>query len=170
MSKTVLLQQDPIFLPYYKEFKAIRLNILLMMMFLLQYYYLDLRFISIIYYNAIIVSPCNTECFTWLSYHISCHFTVLYSISCFPFAVPSGSSTIRRSSTQSSVTIPYERTFRSQGSRPGDPGSVEAAEFDFCGCGWPHHLLLPKGTTRGYPVVLFCMISNWNNDGVSIIR
>ncbi|CAG9576271.1 unnamed protein product [Danaus chrysippus] len=84
----------------------------------------------------------------------------------FTHAIPAGSSTIRRASTLSSVTIPYERTFRAQSSRPGDPGSAEAAEFDFCGCGWPHHLLIPKGTTRGYPIVLFCMISNWNDDRV----
>ncbi|CAK1552411.1 unnamed protein product [Leptosia nina] len=80
--------------------------------------------------------------------------------------LPSGSSTIRRSSVNSSVTIPYERTFRRQADRPGDPGSGTAAEFDFCGCGWPHHMLVPKGTTSGTPYVLFCMISDWNNDRV----
>ncbi|XP_026488582.1 phenoloxidase subunit 1 [Vanessa tameamea] len=84
----------------------------------------------------------------------------------FTQAIPAGSSTIRRNSLDSSVTIPYERTFRNQSNRPGDPGSAEAAEFDFCGCGWPHHMLIPKGTQRGYPMVLFCMISNWNEDRV----
>ncbi|CAH2093356.1 unnamed protein product [Euphydryas editha] len=85
----------------------------------------------------------------------------------FTQSIPAGTSTIRRSSLDSSVTIPYERTFRAQSARPGDPGSVEAAEFDFCGCGWPHHLLIPKGTSQGYPMVLFCMISNWNDDRVA---
>ncbi|XP_049879265.1 phenoloxidase subunit 1 isoform X2 [Pectinophora gossypiella] len=75
-----------------------------------------------------------------------------------------GNNKIRRRSLDSSVTIPYERTFRNQSDRPGDPGSNEAAEFDFCGCGWPHHLLIPKGTQQGYPVVLFVMVSNWNED------
>ncbi|XP_073947884.1 phenoloxidase subunit 1-like isoform X1 [Choristoneura fumiferana] len=77
-----------------------------------------------------------------------------------------GNNTIRRRSTESSVTIPYERTFRNQESRPGDPGSTEAAGFDFCGCGWPHHMLLPKGTAQGYKMVLFVMVSNWMEDRI----
>ncbi|XP_039745914.1 phenoloxidase subunit 1 [Pararge aegeria] len=84
----------------------------------------------------------------------------------FTEALPAGTRTIRRRSLDSSVTIPYERTFRNQNTRPGDPGSAQSAEFDFCGCGWPHHMLIPKGTDRGYPIVVFCMISNWNEDRV----
>ncbi|XP_013167706.1 PREDICTED: phenoloxidase subunit 1-like [Papilio xuthus] len=77
-----------------------------------------------------------------------------------------GKNTIRRASIESSVTIPYERTFMDQNKRPGDPGTKEAAEFDFCGCGWPHHMLLPKGTQQGYPMILFVMVSNWADDAV----
>lgn len=79
-----------------------------------------------------------------------------------------GKNTIRRASIESSVTIPYERTFMDQNQRTGDPGTAEAAEFDFCGCGWPHHMLLPKGTKQGYPMILFAMVSNWADDAVSI--
>ncbi|CAK1590051.1 unnamed protein product [Parnassius mnemosyne] len=77
-----------------------------------------------------------------------------------------GKNTIRRRSVDSSVTVPFERTFQRQSDRPGEPGSAEAAEFDFCGCGWPHHMLLPKGTKNGYPMILFVMVSNWADDGV----
>nr|BAM76811.1 prophenoloxidase 1 [Mythimna separata] len=77
-----------------------------------------------------------------------------------------GNNTIRHRSLDSSVTIPYERTFRDQSARPSDPGTPEAADFDFCGCGWPHHMLVAKGTPQGYPVVLFAMVSNWNEDRV----
>ncbi|KAI5638758.1 hemocyanin, ig-like domain-containing protein [Phthorimaea operculella] len=84
----------------------------------------------------------------------------------FQQPLKAGDNTIRRRSLDSSVTIPYERTFRNQGDRPGDPGTAEAAEFDFCGCGWPHHMLLPKGTQSGYPMVLFCMVSNWQEDRI----
>ncbi|CAK1590064.1 unnamed protein product [Parnassius mnemosyne] len=77
-----------------------------------------------------------------------------------------GTNTVRRRSLDSSVTIPYERTFRSQADRPGDPGSAEAAQFDFCGCGWPHHMLIPKGTPEGYPMVLFAMVTNWDEDRI----
>lgn len=80
-----------------------------------------------------------------------------------------GNNTVRRRSTESSVTIPYERTFRNQADRPGTQGSAEAAEFDFCGCGWPNHMLIAKGTPKGYPVVLFAMLTNWNDDRVSLI-
>ncbi|XP_038212997.1 phenoloxidase subunit 1-like isoform X2 [Zerene cesonia] len=84
----------------------------------------------------------------------------------FTQALPAGSSTVRRRSAQSSVTIPYERTFRRQAARPGEPGAAPAADFDFCGCGWPHHMLLPKGAPDGFPVVLFAMVSNWAEDRV----
>ncbi|CAK1590052.1 unnamed protein product [Parnassius mnemosyne] len=84
----------------------------------------------------------------------------------FSQALRPGMNTVTRSSMDSSVTIPYERTFRNQANRPGDPGSAEAAAFDFCGCGWPHHMLLPKGTTTGYPIVLFAMVSNWADDSI----
>ncbi|CAG9791144.1 unnamed protein product [Diatraea saccharalis] len=77
-----------------------------------------------------------------------------------------GNNTVRRPSTESSVTIPYERTFRDQSARPGQQGDAASAEFDFCGCGWPHHMLLPKGTTQGYPVVLYLMVTDWNQDRV----
>jgi tyrosinase len=87
---------------------------------------------------------------------------------CVWWAVNPGNNTVRRRSTESSVTIPYERTFRDQTARPGDAGGASAADFDFCGCGWPHHMLVPKGTQMGYPVVLYVMVSNWNDDMVSL--
>jgi hypothetical protein len=75
-----------------------------------------------------------------------------------------GQNTLRRKSTQSTVTIPYERTFRNLDSRPG--GNQEAS-FNFCGCGWPHHMLIPKGTAQGLPSELFVMVSNYEQDRVN---
>ncbi|XP_045454384.1 phenoloxidase subunit 1-like [Melitaea cinxia] len=92
--------------------------------------------------------------------------TLAIELDKFTHYIPVGTSTIRRSSKDSSVTIPYERTFRAQSARTGKQGSIEAAAFDFCGCGWPHHMLIPKGTAKGYPMVLFCMITNWDEDKV----
>ncbi|CAB3222263.1 unnamed protein product [Arctia plantaginis] len=77
-----------------------------------------------------------------------------------------GNNVINRQSSSSSVTIPYERTFRDQSSRVADPTSPEAAPFNFCGCGWPHHMLIPKGNLKGFPMVLFVMISNWAEDRI----
>ncbi|XP_018333662.1 phenoloxidase 1 isoform X2 [Agrilus planipennis] len=77
-----------------------------------------------------------------------------------------GKNTITRNSTESSVTIPFERTFRNlDWDRPADQASLE--QFNFCGCGWPQHLLIPKGTTDGYACELFVMISNYQDDRVA---
>lgn len=81
-------------------------------------------------------------------------------------SVKQGQNTITRSSTQSAVTIPFERTFRDlDTSRP--QGGEQLTQFNFCGCGWPQHMLIPKGTPEGMPCQLFVMISNYNNDSVS---
>lgn len=68
------------------------------------------------------------------------------------FTVHPGENVIRRKSTQSTVTIPYEQTFRNiDKDRPGGDQrgaggrlsefSREGYSYDFCGCGWPHHML-----------------------------
>nr|Q8I6K1.1 RecName: Full=Phenoloxidase 1; AltName: Full=Prophenoloxidase-I; Flags: Precursor [Holotrichia diomphalia]BAC15603.1 prophenoloxidase-II [Holotrichia diomphalia] len=76
-----------------------------------------------------------------------------------------GENTITRNSTESSVTIPFERTFRNLDlSRP--VGGEALAQFNFCGCGWPQHMLIPKGTPEGYDCQLFVMISNFDDDQV----
>ncbi|XP_046387012.1 phenoloxidase 1-like [Ischnura elegans] len=74
------------------------------------------------------------------------------------------SNTIQRESNKSSITIPFERTFRDLESRP--TGQADLASFNFCGCGWPEHMLVPKGTPEGFPCQLFVMISNFNDDRV----
>lgn len=79
-----------------------------------------------------------------------------------------GSNNIQRRSTESTVTIPFERTFRSQSQRPGE-GTAAEAEYNFCGCGWPNHMLIPKGTPQGMPADLFVMVSNYNDDNVSFL-
>ncbi|XP_015437253.1 PREDICTED: phenoloxidase 2-like [Dufourea novaeangliae] len=78
-----------------------------------------------------------------------------------------GQNTIERNSTDSSITIPFERTFRNlDENRPITGDSLEL--FNFCGCGWPQHMLVPKGNRVGYPMDLFVMVSNYNDDAVSI--
>lgn len=84
----------------------------------------------------------------------------------FTHPLQPGQNTIKRNSVNSSVTIPFERTFRNLDQDRPTEGTAEAEEFDFCGCGWPHHMLIPKGTPQGMPVDLFCMISNWENDRI----
>lgn len=74
-----------------------------------------------------------------------------------------GQNLIRRRSDESSITIPYDRSFRNK-KLPTDP--LEKAQFSFCGCGWPQHLLLPKGTEEGSKFNIFVMISNFELDRV----
>ncbi|XP_068086815.1 phenoloxidase 1 [Anabrus simplex] len=76
-----------------------------------------------------------------------------------------GQQTIKRKSENSSVTIPYEQSYRNlDRKRPGNVQNLE--KFNFCGCGWPHNLLIAKGTETGYPCELFVMVSNFADDEV----
>lgn len=80
--------------------------------------------------------------------------------------VKQGRNTILRESTQSSLTIPFERTFRDLDTNRPEGGDA-LAQFNFCGCGWPQHMLIPVGKPEGMPCQLFVMISNYADDRVS---
>lgn len=80
--------------------------------------------------------------------------------------VRSGSNTIERQSTDSTVTIPYEQTFRSQENRPTSGNALQ--NFNYCGCGWPQHMLIAKGNAEGMAAELFVMVTDARNDLVSI--
>ncbi|XP_046607726.1 phenoloxidase 1-like [Neodiprion virginianus] len=77
-----------------------------------------------------------------------------------------GKNIIERRSDESSVTIPFERTFRNlDENRP--VGGDSLAQFNFCGCGWPQHMLIGKGSREGFPVTLFVMVSDINGDRIT---
>lgn len=78
-----------------------------------------------------------------------------------------GENRIVRQSTESEITIPFEQTFRDLSIQREDPKRTDLAAFNFCGCGWPQHMLVPKGTEAGTPYVLFVMLSNYEFDAVS---
>nr|XP_029734409.1 phenoloxidase 2-like [Aedes albopictus] len=82
----------------------------------------------------------------------------------FRVRLNSGVNNIVRRSEQSSVTIPYERTFRniSQSNEAGNE------QFRFCNCGWPSHMLIPKGNAEGVTYDLFAMVSNFSGDAVDV--
>lgn len=85
----------------------------------------------------------------------------------FSLTVNPGQNLVRRKSDESSVTIPFERTFRDLTQlRPGS-SNAENAAFTFCGCGWPQHMLVPRGTLgTGLACDLFVMISNHEDDRI----
>lgn len=74
-----------------------------------------------------------------------------------------GVNTIRRRSDDSAITIPYNRTFRNVSTAAVNPTNEG---FNFCGCGWPQHLLVPKGTPEGMDFDVFVMVSNYQDDFV----
>nr|QOQ34392.1 prophenoloxidase 2-2 [Sogatella furcifera] len=74
------------------------------------------------------------------------------------------SDTITRKSQSSSLIIPFERTFRDLKDTAAFPGGMDA--FNFCGCGWPEHMMIPRGTPEGFPATLFVMVSDYQFDKV----
>ncbi|EAA10758.2 AGAP006258-PA [Anopheles gambiae str. PEST] len=78
-----------------------------------------------------------------------------------------GMNTIVRRSDQSSVTIPYERTFRAIGTKSAPTDKDALAQFRFCGCGWPQHMLVPKGSPEGVQFDLFAMVTDFEQDSVA---
>ncbi|CAL4063450.1 unnamed protein product, partial [Meganyctiphanes norvegica] len=81
----------------------------------------------------------------------------------FKITLEPGSNSLERLSTESSITIPDELTFRDLEENPpseDDPPSL------FCGCGWPQHLLLPMGRVGGMDFQIFVLISDWELDKV----
>ncbi|KAJ8679322.1 hypothetical protein QAD02_015109 [Eretmocerus hayati] len=78
-----------------------------------------------------------------------------------------GLNLLERESADTAVTIPFETTFRNLNhNRPDVSNRSATEEYNFCGCGWPHHMHLPKGTIEGYPMDLFVMISDFDYDRV----
>ncbi|GFR13155.1 hemocyanin A chain [Trichonephila clavata] len=69
---------------------------------------------------------------------------------------------IVRSSTDSSVTISSTYSFKEL--LHGE--DVDEDRSEFCSCGWPQHLLVPKGSNKGMVFDLFVMITDGEKDKV----
>ncbi|XP_053962923.1 phenoloxidase 2-like [Anastrepha ludens] len=84
----------------------------------------------------------------------------------FVVSLSPGQNTVRRRSSESSVTIPFEQTFRNVDKNRLGEDSPDELEFNFCGCGWPDHMLIPKGLPEGLCCELFVMVSNYDHDRI----
>lgn len=73
-----------------------------------------------------------------------------------------GENSYVQSSVDSSVTIPFEQTYRDVAQM--NPMVQYATRF--CGCGWPHNLLIPRGKPEGMPCTLLVMVSDYELDKV----
>lgn len=72
-----------------------------------------------------------------------------------------GKNIITRRSHDSSLTKPWSRSLHEMEAAAGQGGAA-----DFCGCGWPQHLYIPKGSPKGLPFDLFVMATNYDEDRV----
>lgn len=72
-----------------------------------------------------------------------------------------GLNTVQRKSLDTPVTVPYDKTF-------GEADALKTDNSSHGRCGWPHHLLVPKGSAEGFHCQLFVMISNYETDKVSM--
>nr|CCA94916.1 hemocyanin subunit b [Euphrynichus bacillifer] len=67
-----------------------------------------------------------------------------------------GLNTVERESSESSVTI---------GTRPSLSKLASGeSSHEYCSCGWPNHLLVPKGKELGMQYHLFVMLTDYNID------
>nr|CAZ66717.1 hemocyanin subunit 5a [Pandinus imperator] len=74
-----------------------------------------------------------------------------------------GKNIIKRHSKDSSVTITHIPTFAELEAGKG----VSEDNSEFCSCGWPQHMLVPRGNERGMIFQLFVMLTDYTHDTVS---
>jgi hypothetical protein len=57
---------------------------------------------------------------------------------------------------------------RKPGTKPPKPIEKSGAESgaNYCNCGWPYNLLVPRGTHEGMPFRLMVMLTDWDKDKV----
>lgn len=72
-------------------------------------------------------------------------------------------STIVRNSAHSSVTVSNAPTFSQL--QAGEGMTENTTEF--CSCGWPQHLLVPRGSDKGMEFKLFVMLTDYELDHVN---
>jgi hypothetical protein len=67
------------------------------------------------------------------------------------FSVSPGENTFSRRSNESSIAVEY-------------PAVIEEPAEGQTQCGWPMHLMIPKGIPWGYSAQLLVMISDYEKD------
>jgi hypothetical protein len=72
--------------------------------------------------------------------------------------------TVFRTSRQSSVV--RKPAWRPSEPRPTSAPGTPPDARNYCDCGWPYHLLLPRGSAAGVPFRLMVMMTDWLVDRV----
>ncbi|KFM73502.1 Hemocyanin D chain, partial [Stegodyphus mimosarum] len=73
-----------------------------------------------------------------------------------------GKNVIQRQSVESSVTLSHVPTFDELERGEG----LSDINNEYCSCGWPEHMLVPRGTPRGMVFHLFVMLTDYDLDKV----
>ncbi|XP_054721375.1 uncharacterized protein LOC129231152 [Uloborus diversus] len=81
----------------------------------------------------------------------------------FHHELAAGKNTVTRKSTESSVTVASTPSFSKLQSGEG----VSENSTEFCSCGWPEHLLVPRGNHKGMDFYLFVMLTDYEQDHVN---
>jgi tyrosinase len=77
---------------------------------------------------------------------------------------PSTRVVIYRPARLSSVV--RKPAWRPTENRPALPPGTPQSARNYCDCGWPYHLLLPRGTRQGLPFRVMVMMTDWLIDRV----
>uniref|UniRef100_A0A2L2Y4P5 Hemocyanin subunit B n=1 Tax=Parasteatoda tepidariorum TaxID=114398 RepID=A0A2L2Y4P5_PARTP len=88
---------------------------------------------------------------------------VMIELDSFHVELRPGENTIERRSIDSSVTLRKQKTLKEL--LKGEGAGQRADEY--CSCGWPDHLLIPKGDTTGLPFHLFAILTDYFEDTVN---
>jgi tyrosinase len=77
------------------------------------------------------------------------------------------SSVIRKPAVKTLAPVEIPATFHPPGSPVGTIAADPKAPANYCDCGWPYNLLLPRGTREGMKFRLLVMLTDWTIDQVA---
>ncbi|CAL1261550.1 unnamed protein product [Larinioides sclopetarius] len=89
--------------------------------------------------------------------------TLCIELDKFQVELTPGKNAITRDHKISSVTVSETHTFKQLLSGEG----VSEATTEFCSCGWPEHMLIPRGSYKGMEFDLFVMLTDYEQDAVN---
>lgn len=107
-----------------------------------------------------LIGPCGKQ-----ALRVSKKFSLSICLNFYLFIlVAPGKNVINRNAIESNVTLSHTYTFQELKS-----GQSANAESEYCSCGWPEHMLVPKGTTKGMDFELFVMATDYSVDNVRFL-
>ncbi|GFW92064.1 hemocyanin AA6 chain [Trichonephila clavipes] len=88
--------------------------------------------------------------------------TLCIELDKFQVELAAGKNAITRDHKLSSVTVSETHTFKQLLAGEG----VSENTTEFCSCGWPEHMLIPRGSHKGSEFDLFVILTDYEQDAV----